>query len=100
VEYSKQLQLIFDNYTASFRPGCSNQKSSLAQASQSNARTQQQRLTRVWLETVSRLLLVVVSVMVKIIDKIRLYDQPDRPKEPFFSFEYFPPKTDAGVENL
>jgi hypothetical protein len=38
--------------------------------------------------------------MVKIIDKIRLYDQPDRPKEPFFSFEYFPPKTDAGVENL
>ncbi|KAJ1434432.1 FAD-linked oxidoreductase-like protein [Ochromonadaceae sp. CCMP2298] len=33
--------------------------------------------------------------MVKIIDKIRANTQ-----EPFFSFEFFPPKTEAGVENL
>ena len=34
--------------------------------------------------------------MVKIIDKIR-----QAPKtQPFFSFEFFPPKTEAGVENL
>lgn len=37
--------------------------------------------------------------MVKIIDKILLYEN-DRPSDPFFSFEYFPPKTEAGVENL
>lgn len=33
--------------------------------------------------------------MVKIIDKIN-----GGPVEPYFSFEYFPPKTEAGVENL
>jgi 5,10-methylenetetrahydrofolate reductase len=37
--------------------------------------------------------------MVKIIDKIRQYEL-DCPTDPFFSFEYFPPKTEAGVENL
>ena len=37
--------------------------------------------------------------MVKIIEKIRLA-QCQSPSEPFFSFEFFPPKTDAGVENL
>ena len=34
--------------------------------------------------------------MVKIIEKIKSYDS----ENPFFSFEYFPPKTEAGVENL
>ena len=34
--------------------------------------------------------------MVKIIDKIRLVKNA----QPFFSFEFFPPKTEAGVENL
>lgn len=34
--------------------------------------------------------------MVKIIDKINQNDSTN----PYFSFEYFPPKTDAGVENL
>jgi methylenetetrahydrofolate reductase (NADPH) len=33
--------------------------------------------------------------MVKIIDKLKHH-----PVEPYFSFEFFPPKTDAGVENL
>lgn len=33
----------------------------------------------------------------KIIDKIRDYQQQNKP---FFSFEYFPPKTDAGLQNL
>ncbi|MCX6124113.1 MAG: methylenetetrahydrofolate reductase, partial [Proteobacteria bacterium] len=33
----------------------------------------------------------------KIIDKIRDYQ---RREKPFFSFEYFPPKTDAGLQNL
>lgn len=33
----------------------------------------------------------------KIIDKIRDYQQQ---RKPFFSFEYFPPKTDAGLQNL
>ena len=35
----------------------------------------------------------------KIIDKIREY-QAEKPNTPFFSLEYFPPKTEAGVENL
>jgi methylenetetrahydrofolate reductase (NADPH) len=34
--------------------------------------------------------------MVKIIDKIKLAPK----SQPFFSFEFFPPKTEAGVENL
>lgn len=33
----------------------------------------------------------------KIIDKIQ---QAMEAKEPFYSFEFFPPKTSAGVENL
>lgn len=33
----------------------------------------------------------------KIIDKI---EQAVKVKEPFYSFEFFPPKTSAGVENL
>ncbi|CAN0516306.1 unnamed protein product [Scytosiphon promiscuus] len=33
----------------------------------------------------------------KIIDKIR---HAMDSKEPFYSFEFFPPKTSAGVENL
>mmetsp|Transcript_6984 Transcript_6984/g.7628 ORF Transcript_6984/g.7628 Transcript_6984/m.7628 type:complete len:602 (+) Transcript_6984:78-1883(+) len=33
--------------------------------------------------------------MVKIIDKLR-----NHPVEPYFSFEFFPPKTEAGVDNL
>lgn len=33
--------------------------------------------------------------MVKIVDKLR-----NSPIEPYFSFEFFPPKTEAGVENL
>lgn len=33
--------------------------------------------------------------MVKIIDKLK-----NSPVEPYFSFEFFPPKTEAGVENL
>jgi hypothetical protein len=32
----------------------------------------------------------------KIINKINEWSSP----QPFFSFEFFPPKTDAGVENL
>jgi methylenetetrahydrofolate reductase (NADPH) len=39
--------------------------------------------------------LAVVKIMVKIIDKIK-----SNASEPFFSFEFFPPKTEAGVENL
>lgn len=34
----------------------------------------------------------------KIVDKIRHINQEE--KRPFYSFEYFPPKTDAGVSNL
>ena len=34
--------------------------------------------------------------MVKIIDKIKALDE----EQTFFSYEYFPPKTDAGVLNL
>ena len=33
----------------------------------------------------------------KIIDKIRGYKEAGKP---FYSFEYFPPKTDAGLHNL
>ena len=39
--------------------------------------------------------------MVKIIDKLRRYMKEDQSKQPqYFSFEFFPPKTDIGVENL
>ena len=38
--------------------------------------------------------------MVKIIDKIRKLEQNELGSQPFFSFEYFPPKTEAGLENL
>jgi hypothetical protein len=88
VEYLKQLQSIFDNYTTSYtavscwKRGFSAERPKLLH--NNNAPPAEHRAV----------------AMVKIIDKIRLYDQPDRPKEPFFSFEYFPPKTDAGVENL
>jgi methylenetetrahydrofolate reductase (NADPH) len=37
--------------------------------------------------------------MVKIIDKILDHKNSNK-SHPFFSFEFFPPKTDAGVENL
>jgi methylenetetrahydrofolate reductase (NADPH) len=37
--------------------------------------------------------------MVKIIDKIKKIED-EKPNSPYFSFEYFPPKTEAGVENL
>ena len=37
--------------------------------------------------------------MVKIIEKIKKYGE-EKPNSPYFSFEYFPPKTEAGVENL
>lgn len=36
--------------------------------------------------------------MVKIIEKIRKLEKSDA--GPYFSFEFFPPKTDAGLENL
>lgn len=39
------------------------------------------------------------TTMVKIIEKIQKYGQ-DKPNCPYFSLEYFPPKTEAGVENL
>ena len=39
--------------------------------------------------------------MVKIIDKIQAeIASPDEDRVPFFSFEFFPPKTEAGVDNL
>jgi methylenetetrahydrofolate reductase (NADPH) len=37
--------------------------------------------------------------MVKIIDKISIHEHSSQ-GQPFFSFEFFPPKTDLGVENL
>ena len=37
--------------------------------------------------------------MVKIIEKITASNR-DQDSEPFFSFEFFPPKTEAGVDNL
>mmetsp|Transcript_16542 Transcript_16542/g.24882 ORF Transcript_16542/g.24882 Transcript_16542/m.24882 type:complete len:616 (+) Transcript_16542:55-1902(+) len=37
--------------------------------------------------------------MVKIIEKIQQYES-EGTSNPYFSFEYFPPKTEAGVENL
>jgi len=37
--------------------------------------------------------------MVKVIDKIKKYVE-EKPLCPYFSFEFFPPKTEAGVENL
>jgi 5,10-methylenetetrahydrofolate reductase len=37
--------------------------------------------------------------MVKIIEKILQFAQENH-TTPFFSFEFFPPKTDAGLENL
>ncbi len=36
----------------------------------------------------------------KINEKIRRFQQIDPPGTPYFSFEYFPPKTDAGLSNL
>lgn len=36
--------------------------------------------------------------MVRIIDKIRKLEKSET--TPYYSFEYFPPKTDAGLENL
>lgn len=39
------------------------------------------------------------NIMVKIIEKIKEYGEK-KPHTPYFSFEYFPPKTEAGVENL
>ena len=41
-------------------------------------------------------LFVSSTVIMKIIDKINQFEA----ETPYFSFEYFPPKTDAGVENL
>jgi methylenetetrahydrofolate reductase (NADPH) len=37
--------------------------------------------------------------MARITDKIKAW-QAEKPNTPFFSFEYFPPKTDDGVKNL
>jgi len=37
--------------------------------------------------------------MVKVTDKIKVW-QAEKPGVPWFSFEYFPPKTDLGMQNL